>query len=139
MSYDVTILPECRVGLAVGAGHVTGSDYRRALETMWEDERWSREFVEVWDLSSVDVIDVTPDDVDRIVETLHSHADRLQGSRVMLISSRDTVPMLVRLFDRLTSDIARTYHVARTREEAAEWLGVPLAALYPEPSDSACV
>ena len=139
MPYTITILPACRAGLAIGSGHVTGRDYRETFEALWEDERWQRDFVEVWDLTSVDVVDVTPDEVDRIVESLHARAERIRGSHVVLVSSRDAVATLARLFERLTADIGRTFHVKRTREEAADWLGVPLSALYPVPSDEDCI
>lgn len=126
MPYDVTILPDARTGLAVGTGDLTGSDLARACGVMVHNALWQDGFNEVWDLTSAVQIAVTPEELDRLVEVAHEHADEIGENRVVFVSTRDAVAVLVRLFERRTADLHRTYQVVRTRAEAADWLGVPL-------------
>ncbi|PAP75323.1 hypothetical protein [Rubrivirga marina] len=126
MPYDVTILPDSRTGLAVGTGDVTGTDLAHACGAIVHHALWENGFNEVWDLSAAVQVDVTPEELERLVEVAYEHADELGQNRVAFVSTRDAVAVLIRLFERRTADLGRTYRVVRTRAEAAEWLGVAL-------------
>ena len=126
MPYDVTIFPESRLGLGTAVGPVTGEDFIEAHRRMTLDRRWEPGFREVWDLSNAAMVDVTPDALNRMMGGLIAQADRLRGSQVAIISSRESVEMLVRLINRLGADIGRVNHLFGTRQDAADWLGVPL-------------
>lgn len=129
MPYDVTILPESRVGLTEGSGHLTGHDLLAACGAMVRDALWTTGFDEVWDLTAAREVDVSPEELDRLVRATHDFADEIGENRVVFVTTRDSVSVLVRLFERLTADLPRTYHVARTRREAEAWLGLEAGAL----------
>jgi isocitrate/isopropylmalate dehydrogenase len=126
MPYDVTILPDARTGLVVGTGDLTGTDLAQACGVMARDAQWENGFDEVWDLTAAAQIDITPEELDRLVDVAHEHADAIGENRVAFVSTRDAIAVLVRLFERRTADLHRTYRVVRTRAEAADWLGVAL-------------
>lgn len=126
MPRTVTLLPQSRIGLVTGSGHMTGHDLATACADMVQDADWEPGFDEVWDLSAAHEVDITPEDLDRLVHSAHAYAARIGANRVVFVTTSDSVALIVRLFERLTADLPRTYHVARTREEAADWLGVAL-------------
>lgn len=112
-----------------GSGALTGTDLAEACMAMGQDPAWRGEFDQVWDFSGAFQIDITPDELDEIVEITHTYADLVGGNRVVFVSTRDTIAALVRLFELRTADLGRSYHVAHTREDAADWLGLPPGTL----------
>ena len=124
MPLHITVLPESRVVLIAGAEFVSGTDLARACLDMGHHPDWRSGFDEVWDLSGASEIDITPDELDEIVEVTHRYGHLVGGNRVVFVSPRDIIAALARLFELRTADLGRTYHVARTRGEAADWLGL---------------
>ena len=129
MPYDAMIYPESRTGLVVGSGHLTGQELVQACGTLIHDPRWVPGFAEVWDLSAAHEVDVTPEELDRLVQSARDVAARIGENEVVFVTTSDSVSVLVRLFDRLTADLGRTYRVVRTRAEAADALGLDPEAL----------
>lgn len=126
MPYDVTVLPGQRVALITCVGALSGGDFARARVEMQTAALWEVGFDEVWDYTAISEMDVTPDDLDRLVQIAHDHAHLVGPNRVAFVSMRDTVAALVRLYERRTADLGRSYRVVRTRDEAGDWLGVSL-------------
>ena len=133
MPYLVTLFPQSRVGLVSGSGHVTGQELAHACGEMVHDARWESGFSEVWDLSGAAEVDISPDELTGLVESAHEYADRIGEARCAFVTTRDGVIPLLRLFERLTADLDRTYATVRTRTEAEAWLGLAPGALAPEP------
>ncbi len=129
LSYRVTVLPHVRTGLVATSGRVTGRELADACGHLAHDALWRTGFNEVWDLSESDEVDVSPGGFDDLVECTREYASRVGHNRVAFVTSRDEVTILLRLFEQLTSDLGRTYFVARSRAEAAEWLGLAPDAL----------
>lgn len=129
MPYLIRIDSESRVGLVVGSGHVTGTELTEACTEMIGRPEWAPGFDEVWDLTSAREIDIGPDELTSLVESTHEVAAKIGANRCVFVHTRDSVAAVLRLFELLTRDLPRTYQTVRSREEAAEWLGVPLGAL----------
>ena len=128
MSYSVTIERNAQVGIASFDGHVTGTEMLVACQDLVGHPDWRPGFEELWDLSHTEV-DVSPHEVDRLVASAHRLRDRIGANRVAFVTTREAVGTLIRLFELFTLDLGRTYRTFKTREEAAAWLGVPLAAV----------
>lgn len=89
---------------------------------------WRPGFEELWDLSHTEV-DVRPEEVNQLVASAHQLRDRVGPNRVAFVTTKPAVGALLRLFEVFTLDLGRTYRTLPTREAAAAWLGVPLAAV----------
>ena len=107
---------------------VTGREMLHACQDMVGHPDWRPGFVELWDLSNVEV-DASPYEIDELVVSAHKLRDRIGKNRVAFVTRRETVDALLRLFEVFTLDLGRTYRTFRTREEAAAWLDVPLAVV----------
>lgn len=129
MACYVHVLPTSKLGLVTGHGHVTGGELADACVDLVHEAAWETGFDEVWDLSDSSEIDVSPDEFDDLVSCTRAYADRVGHNRVAFVTTRDAVTPLLRLFERLTEDLDRTYQTVRTRAEAAAWLGLPPEAL----------
>ena len=131
MGYTATVNPESRTGLVIGSGYMTGQEMVDACAALVTDPLWEPGFDEVWDLTGSE-LDVTPDGLESMVESSRKHADRIGDSRCVFVVSRDGVEAVLRLFGRLTKDLPRTYHTARTLGEAEAWLGLEPGTLSGE-------
>ena len=129
MPYDVRLRPESRVGLVTGSGHVTGHELAQACEHMVQHPQWELGFDEVWDLSESGEVDVSPEELDRLVQSAHAYADRIGQNRCVFVTTRGGVQALLRLFELLTRDLPREYQTVGSRAEAASWLGLAADAL----------
>ncbi|WP_420456045.1 hypothetical protein [Rubrivirga sp.] len=129
MACDVKILSQSRTALLIGTGHVTGYELAEGCTEMVEDALWNDGFNEVWDLSAARAVDIQPDGLDELVSCMHVYADRVGHNRVAFVTTKETVRILLRLFEQLTRDLDRSYHTAPSRDEAALWLGLDPRAL----------
>lgn len=129
MGFKIKHRAESGIGLVLGSGHVTGQELVRACTEMVKDPRWEPGDTEVWDLSTAIEVDVSPDELDRLVESAHEYSERIGAGRCVFITARDGVEALLRLFELLTRDLDRDYHIARTRADAARWLGLDIDVL----------
>ena len=129
MPYQLRVLPESRTGLVTGSGHVTGTELIQACGDLIGHADWRPGFDEVWDLTGAREIDIGPDELTDMVASTHKHAEQIGSSRCVFVQTRDGVEAVLRLFELLTADLTRTYHTARTRQEAAEWLGLAPGSL----------
>ena len=129
MSFQFTVVPEHRVGLAVGLGHATGAEMARTCAGLVSDPRWEPGFDEVWDLTASVEVDISPADMEALVTKAHDYAGRIGANRCVFVYTRDAVGPVLSLFARLTNDLPRIYHTARTQAEALDWLGLPADAL----------
>ncbi|WP_420456053.1 hypothetical protein [Rubrivirga sp.] len=135
MPYEIQVDPEFRIGFIAAFDYVTGQDLVLACKSLIEDASWEAGFDEVWDLSAATAVDISPDELERLAASAREHADRIGENRVACVTTRDSMAAILRLLERLTPGLRRTYRVARTRQEAADWLGVPLPpAGAPPPS-----
>lgn len=129
MAHTVTIDPGSRVGTVTFEGMVTGTEMLEACHTLIGDADWRPGFGEVWDLLDAEV-DVGPAEISDLVASTHRLSDRIGQNQVAIVTTREAVGTLVRLFELFTIDLGRSYLVVPTRREAAEWLGVPVDALH---------
>ena len=129
MAYAVTFDPGPCVGLVTGSGHVTGDQLIEACRELVSSEGWEPGCDEVWDLTTAAAVDVSPDGLDRLVESAHGMADKLGGGRCVFVATRESVRPLLLLFERLTRDLDRTYHTVASRAEAEAFLGLGAGAL----------
>ena len=131
------IKDDCRVGLVVGSGHVTGTELVEACVEMVGRDAWEPGFDEAWDLTGAQQVEIGPDELTALVESAHTYAAEIEASRCVFVHTRDGVEAVLRLFELLTRDLDRTYHTARTRADAEAWLGVPAGALADD-ADADC-
>ena len=124
MPYAIKIDPSARIGLVVGSGLVNGAELTDACQKMVQQPEWEPGFDEAWDLTGAREIDITPDELTALVASAHEYAAQIGQSRCVFIHTRDGVQAVLRLFELLTQDLDRTYHTVRSREEAADWLGL---------------
>ena len=129
MGFQIRRLQEEGIGLIVGTGHMTGQELVTACVELVKSPAWRPGDTEVWDLSTAAQVDVSPEQLDRLVGSAHEYAERIGEGRCVFITRRDGVDALLRLFGRLTRDLDREYHIARTREDASRWLGLDAGAL----------
>lgn len=130
MPHAISVHPDVRVGLVVMTGHVTGSEMLEACQAVVSDEAWEAGFDELWDLLGAPEVDVSPEEIDALVALAHRLQDEFQGNRVAFVTRREPVELLLRLFELFTLSLGRTYRTFRTREAAAEWLGIPAATVH---------
>jgi len=128
MAYRYEIHAETRVGLVIGSGRLSGTEITDACVAMVTDARWRPDYDEVWDLNAAEV-DVSPDELDRLVDSAHTYAERIGDNRCVFVTIRESVKPLLFLFARLTADLDRTYQIVATLDEAVAWLGLPKGAL----------
>ncbi len=137
MPYRIELHKECRVGLVIGSGHVTGTEMTAACAEMVGMDAWESGFDEAWDLTRAQQIEIGPDELTELVGSAHAYADEIKGGRCVFVHTRDGVDAVLRLFELLTRDLDRDYHTVRTRADAEAWLGVPAGALADD-SDVDC-
>lgn len=129
MPFRINVLPEPRVGLAVGFADVTGAEIAEACGALVDDGRWAPGFDQVWSLSGARAVGITPEELTALVASTRRLADRIGAGRCAVVDTRDGVAAVLRLFERLTADLARTYRQTRTLDEAEVWLGLPPGTL----------
>ena len=133
MSYRITLNTECRTGLIVGSGHLTGTELVGACVEMVGLDGWEPGFDEAWDLTGARQIEIGPEELTALVESAHAYASQTGANRCVFVHTRDGVKAVLRLFELLTRDLDRTYRTVRTRGEAEAWLGLPPGALADAP------
>ena len=129
MPFRAEVLTEHRVGLLTGFGDVTGAEIADACRALVEGDGWAPGFDQVWTLGGARSVGVAPDELTALVASTRRLADRVGDGRCVVVDTRDGVAAVLRLFQRLTADLDRTYHRVRTLDEAAAWLGLPPGAL----------
>ncbi len=95
---------------------------------MITDAEWRPGFDEIWDFTRAEV-DVSPDELDHLVESAHAYGARIEEDRCVFVTARESVWPLLLLFERLTTDLDREYATVTTLAEAAAWLGLSSGAL----------
>lgn len=109
--------------LQVGSGRLTGREIIQANEALLADgSRLKQLRISLVDLSDVDVVDVSTDDV-RVIAGLDTQLSRLTpGLAVAIVAPKDHVFGMARMWETLADTTGWDTKVFRVRAEADAWL-----------------
>ena len=123
---EYTIHPESGLLYVWAEGHLRSSDILAYLQAVEADPDFEAGLRVLTDLRRVDHYDLDPDDI-RTVAAANAglHESLPPGRRLALVSPKDAVYGLLRMFQALSEGQNLNVQVFRTIEEAVEWLEVP--------------
>ncbi len=124
MSYTLSVDPHLRLGMACMSGKVTGTEIAKACIDLYSDANWQPGFDELWDMSSIRGVDVSPEEMNAIVQNERDTIDHVGTGRVALVVTDDVLQMIGALYRRLVASLGRPVEVVETLEEGATWLGL---------------
>jgi hypothetical protein len=106
-------------------GVIRGSDLFDVLHRMLSDSRWSAGFNGVIDVRDTEEVNLGIEDVQRFVDLLNTHRDRL-GRRTAVIVTRPLVQMAAVLYAAIARETIEAVQVEvfRDARSAGEWLGL---------------
>ena len=89
MAFHVHVDTQWRVGVIRFMGCVAGSEVIRAISTMLDHPDWEPGYCRLTDSAGVSVMDVTPDDLERMVLQEHAEYERMgPGRKAMVVPER---------------------------------------------------
>jgi hypothetical protein len=124
MPYTTEFVDEGTGVINVGSGIVTGLELiTAAIEIHRVEERARRLTHGLTDLTDVQELRVTPDEIKRVAVENHITASlALPGAVVAIVAPRDHPFGMARMWEALVDDTSWKTHVFRTRAEANAWL-----------------
>ena len=130
-SEDIILVPEHRYALARPHGVVGVGEIERVGRAVAFHEKWQPGFTEVWDMTASEGANIMPTDIPRLNRLEDETRTQLEGSRTIVITPRSLELYSVQFYARLMRPRGRDVVGVRTREEAAEILGVDKLAMPP--------
>ncbi len=112
-------------------GHLRSSDILAYLEVLDGDPSYRVGFHVLIDLRGVDHYDLDPDDIRTVAAANAGFAEKSPPGSLALVSPKDAVYGLLRMFQALSEGQNLDVQVFRTIEEAVEWLEVPADLIAP--------
>ena len=106
-------------------GSVTGTEINEACLALIGHPDWEADDDELWDLTEVSELGITPGEVQAIARTSKALSDRIGTSRVAVVSSKLVVEPIVILLDVWLRHYGKTLKQFDTLEAATVWLDEP--------------
>ena len=120
MAFHVRIDTRWRVGVIRFMGSVAGSEIIRAIAVMLDHPDWKPGFRRLTDSSGVLVMDVTPDDFERMVLQEHAEYERMgDGRKAMVVPPR--LLDISEVYKRTVERGPHPFEIELFTDEAAAW------------------
>ncbi len=126
---DVVLVSADRYALARPRSVVDMDVIERVGHAMAFHPEWEPGFTEVWDMSASEGANILPTDISRLNKLEDDTRSQLVGSRTIIITPRSLELYSVQFYARLMRPRDREVIGVRTREEAAEIIGVAQLAM----------
>ena len=126
MPIEYDIIEDKRLVLAKGSGVVTATDVIRHLDSLAADDRYTSPMKKLVDYSSIDTIDVSPEEAVAIALKKDTFSDKFQGERCAFVSPGDITYGTSRVHQSLVDSSDINTAVFRQIEKALDWLDVTL-------------
>lgn len=132
MSFGYEIHPGKRAVVATFRGHFSRLALERAVQTLWDDERYRTDYVGIVDISDASV-GVAIEDFRAVVEWVRAH-ERISVARWAAVASTPYATACALLYQRAISD-RQEFQVFSTWAAACRFIDVdlppPAATLQP--------
>jgi len=122
MAITYRIDPKQRIVFSTGRGVYTKQDVEKFVATLTADPDFEEHFSHYFDLTAVDVMDLSANDI----ESIARYAPFGSESRQAFVSEKDEVFGLLRMFQAMREQNPGTIGVFRSEREALKWLGIKL-------------
>ncbi len=131
MPIEFRILGDARRILTRCFGHLEGVHLLEYYRSLTADPLYDPTFDELFDLSDVDEVDVTSNDLRKL-----SHATRVggrqgRGVRVAIVAPEDLEFGLSRMYEAFQAESANEMRVFRDPDEATKWIDAPAGRTDP--------
>lgn len=117
--FEYRIDPEVQLGYCRVVGVADGRFIAECARTLQRDAAWSSGFDVIWDERGIEMLDLTPNGLDEMVEAQASG----QHGRDVVITDRDDHKVVMKLYAWRVRERGRPASVFATLEAALEHLG----------------
>lgn len=111
--------PSHRLALGRLAGYVDGDYFAACVDRLHAHPEWDRRFDVIWDVTEVDVLDISPEGLQEMVRAQTNDAVGMD----VLVADRETREAVLRLYARLVERYGRPSSVCETLDEAVQQVG----------------
>ncbi len=122
MAISYRIDPQRRIVFSTGWGVYTKQDVETFVAALTADPDFDKRFSHYFDLTAVDVMDLSANDI----ESIARYAPFGSQSKQAFVSGKDEVFGLLRMFQAMREQQPETIGVFRSEREALKWLGIEL-------------
>ena len=122
---ETGVFPQDRYGLIQPRGTVVGADVAAFGLALVAHPDWRPGFTEVWDVRFAEAVDLSPGDVQTLLDVERRTKEALAGSTTVILTARPLLLYSVKFYARLVRPLGRVVVAAETVGEAESFLGIP--------------
>jgi len=126
--------PEQAFILVRPTGRVTEQTFIQLCRAFYNDPDRAPEFSVIWDTRDIDELVMDADVIPNYKAFLRENEDRLTQGPIAIVADRALTTTFASMLIQVGNERVGTYEMFTTLEAAAEWIGVPSAALTDLPT-----
>jgi hypothetical protein len=110
-------------------GQFTECDLINLIQAVFDDPRRSPTFTHVWDTRAIDKLVMDADVISMYRNLIDENVDRIPEEKVAVVASRAVTRTFASMLIQVSKEHPATFQLFERLEGAADWIGVPPAAL----------